>query len=198
MSFDRSPVPGTVYAPNRKAWRKWLAKNHALLEEAWLLFYKVHTDKPSVTYEEAAEEAICYGWIDGKLRRIDDEKHMVRFTPRRDQSAWSFLNVRRAERMIAQGLMVEAGWIQIKKAKEDGRWLKALEEEQKKGEVIIPDDLARALGRNRKARENFEQMAPGYRRGYIRWIEMARKEETRQRRIREVVNRTERNIKPGM
>lgn len=189
----------TVFAGSRGEWRSWLEKYHDKQDEAWLILYKVHTGKPCVPYGDAVEEAICFGWIDGKLKRIDDEKHMIRFTPRKDRSVWSLLNVNRAKRMIAQGQMREAGWIQVNNAKAAGLWQKALdEEERKKEESIIPVDLAKAFNRNHKARENFKQMAPGYRRDYIRWIEAAKREETRKRRIQEVVKRAEQNIKPGM
>lgn len=191
--------PNTALVRDRSEWRSWLEKYHNKLDEVWMIFYKVHTGKPCVPYDDAVEEAICFGWIDGKIRRIDDEKYMIRFTPRRARSAWSLLNVRRAERMIVQGKMKEAGWFQINNAKEDGRWQEALdEEERKEKEIIIPDDLAKAFARNRKAWENFKQMAPGYRRDYIRWIKMAKREETRKRRIKEVVNRAKQNIKAGM
>ena len=191
--------PLQVYAADRSEWRAWLVKNHASRDEVWLVRYKVHTGKACVSYNDAVEEALCFGWIDGKVRRLDDEKYMIRFTPRRPGSGWSALNITRVEKMMDQGLMMEAGLAEARLAREDGRWEKAMEKEKDKNrEPVIPGDLASALGRHRKAFENFKQMAPGYRRDYIRWIERARRAETRQRRVTEVVHRAARNIKPGM
>ena len=115
------------------------------------------------------------------------------------KSAWSAANVRRVEKMTARGLMTDAGLSHVAAAKADGRWVKALEDEkERQKEAVIPDDLAAAFGRNPEAFENFEQMAPGYRRNYIRWIESAKRPETRLKRIREVADRAAKNLKPGM
>src|SRR4030042_3901104 len=110
---------------NRGEFRKWLEKNHAKKTELWILFYKVRTNKKSVRYAEAVEEALCFGWIDGILKRIDDEKHAQRFTPRNPKSIWSKVNKERAKRMINEGKMTNAGLIKIKDAKKSGWWQNA-------------------------------------------------------------------------
>lgn len=188
-----------VYAADRRKWRDWLIENHESRDEAWLVRYKVHTGRPGISYEDAVEEALCFGWIDGRVRRIDDERYMIRFTPRRSGSRWSALNIGRAEKMIEEGLMTDAGLAEIKSARKDGRWERAFKDDKnRKKEIDMPEDLAGAMKKNREALENFEQMAPSYRRNYIRWVEAARKSDTRQRRIDEVVQRAARNIKPGI
>ena len=105
-------------------WRDWLEKNHNVAKEVWLLLYKKHTGKPSIPYENAVEQALCFGWIDSIVRRIDDEKHAQKYTPRRKRSIWSELNKTRANRMMKQGLMTEAGLAKIRQAKENGEWFK--------------------------------------------------------------------------
>lgn len=99
----------TIYVKDRKQWRSWLRKNHASEREIWLIIYKKKSNKPSIPYEDAVEEAVCFGWIDGRVKRIDDEKYMQRYSPRTAKSAWSASNIARAEKMIAQGKMTEAG-----------------------------------------------------------------------------------------
>jgi len=98
-----------LYMKNRRQWRSWLQKNHDCRDEVWLVYYKKHTNKPSIPYVDAVEEAICFGWIDGKVRSVDAERNVQRYTPRRERSNWSELNIGRARRMIAQGQMTEAG-----------------------------------------------------------------------------------------
>ena len=98
-----------IYMRSRAAWRNWLQKNHKARTEVWLVYYKKHTGKPTVTYDDAVEEALCFGWIDSTVRTIDDERYMQKFTPRRPGSVWSETNIKRARRMIDQGLMTESG-----------------------------------------------------------------------------------------
>jgi len=98
-----------IFCKDRKEWRTWLKENYFLLKVIWLIYYKKHTGKLSVSYNDAVEEAICFGWIDGQIKRIDDEKYMQRFTPRQAKSQWSLNNIKRARRMIEQGLMIQEG-----------------------------------------------------------------------------------------
>src|SRR3954470_9693400 len=102
-------APLTVTPTSRTAWRRWLERNHARTPEVWVVYYKRHTGKASVTYAEAVEEALCFGWIDGLIRRVDDQRHMQRFTPRRPGSAWSAVNLRRFARLAEAGLVTDAG-----------------------------------------------------------------------------------------
>lgn len=102
-------APRTVYTRDRAAWRAWLGKHHAAATEAWLLCYKKHTGKPCVAYEDAVNEALCFGWIDGTVKRIDADRYMQRFTPRRRGSQWSATNVRRYWKLLRAGLVTKAG-----------------------------------------------------------------------------------------
>jgi uncharacterized protein YdeI (YjbR/CyaY-like superfamily) len=188
-------IAETFHARDRRAWRAWLSKHHARKSEIWLLLYKKHVDKPSVRYDEAVEEALCFGWIDGILKRIDDEQHVVRFSPRQPGSGWSESNKRRVRAMVKAGKMTEAGLALVQAAKKSGAWARAAERSKP---LEVPADLRRALARNRRAQRNFDEFAPGYQRDYVHWVLAAKRDDTRRRRIREVVRRSAQNKKPGM
>jgi uncharacterized protein YdeI (YjbR/CyaY-like superfamily) len=164
----------------REDWRVWLAENHATAQEAWLVIHKQHMAQAGLTYAEALEEALCFGWIDGILKRIDDEKHTVRFSPRRKNSIWSELNKKRVGKLIQAGRMTEAGLAKIQEAKANGQWEKAAVREDVR---VVPRELMAALAQNAQARENFEKLAPSYRRQFIYWINDAKRDETRRKRI---------------
>lgn len=169
---------------SRVEWRAWLAENHAAANEMWLLLYKKHTGKPGLSYDQAIEEALCFGWIDGILKRIDDEKHTIRFSPRRKNSIWSQRNKERVRRMIDEGRMTEVGLAKVQEAKKNGQWDKAA---VRADVTQVPDALAKGLARNARARRNFERLAPSYRRRFIYWVASAKREETRTKRVREAV-----------
>jgi uncharacterized protein YdeI (YjbR/CyaY-like superfamily) len=119
---DTAGAEGTFYARDRGAWRAWLEANHATAAEVWLLFYKRHTAEPCVTLDEAVEEAMCFGWVDSLLRRIDDRRHKLRFTPRKPGGQWAQSNKDRVERLTAEGRMAPAGLAAVEAAKADGSW----------------------------------------------------------------------------
>jgi uncharacterized protein YdeI (YjbR/CyaY-like superfamily) len=176
-----------LYFRTRCEWRKWLEKNHAEATEAWVLRYKKGGGTPSITYEEALEEALCYGWIDGKIRGVDSEKSAVRFSPRKPKSVWSKVNKDKAEKLIADGKMTAAGMVKIEAAKKGGAWdnayvLKVAQE--------IPADLKESLSRNRKAEANFRKFPPSRRNGYIYYLNSAKTPATRQKRIVEIIERS--------
>ncbi|MFC2027470.1 YdeI family protein [Chloroflexota bacterium] len=180
---------------NRDDWRLWLEENHAAQKEIWLVFYKKHTGKPSLSYDDAVEEALCFGWIDGIMKRIDDEKHAIRYSPRKNNSVWSKSNKKSVERMIKQGRMTEAGLAKVRAAKQSGEWQNATIREDL---IEIPDDLIKALAANDSARKNFYHLAPSYKKQFIYWIMDAKREETRRKRIEEIVRLAQENKKPGM
>ncbi len=186
---------GTFFAAGRAAWRAWLEKHHDSKDAVWLVFLKKHVKRPCLSYDEAVEEALCFGWIDGKMRRIDGEKHRIRFTPRRPGSVWSDLNKSRVRRLLKEGRMTPAGLAMVEEARRRGTWSRG---SGKKETGRVPPDLERALARNRKAARNFEGFAPSYRRMYIGWVLAAKREETRRKRIGVVVERSAMNRKPGM
>lgn len=183
----------TLHAKDRKTWRAWLVKYHAKLKEIWLVFYKKHTGKPTVSYEDAVQEALCFGWIDSTVRKLDEERYMQLFTPRKTGSNWSDLNKRRVKTLIEQGLMAEAGLRKIEEAKKNGSWrnLDAVEK------LKVPPDLLKALSANGRAKKNFESLSPSRKKQFLYWIASAKTEVTRKKRINETVRLIEENRMPG-
>jgi len=169
---------------NRDEWRAWLEENHHTAKEAWLVHYKKHAGKPGLSLEEAVEEALCFGWIDGVMHRIDDEKFALRYSPRKKGSIWSETNKRRVRKLIKQGRMTEAGLAQVKEAKANGQWRAAALREDT---TNIPADLKTALKADRQTWRKFERLAPSHKRQFIYWIASAKTDKTRQRRIRETI-----------
>ena len=186
-------VGKTLQFAAREDWHAWLAANHSTEKELWLIFYKRHVAKAGLSYQEALDEALCFRWIDGTLKRIDDEKHMIRFSPRRSTSIWSMANRKRAERLIAEGRIREAGLARIEQAKTSGEWYRELSDDRG---PIAPPDLTEALKSNKKARKNFENFPPSLQQQFSYWITSAKRPETRAKRIQETVIRAERNERP--
>ncbi|WP_406657915.1 YdeI/OmpD-associated family protein [Methanolobus sp. ZRKC2] len=194
----RRQPPEQLYVTDRDEWRNWLEIHHDKKKEIWLVYYKKNTNMPRIPYDDAVEEAICFGWIDSTVRTLDNERYMQKFTPRKKKSNWSDLNKERARKMIKAGKMTDAGCEKIRELlAENKNGLKTDKKETKK-ELVIPPEIEKAISANKRAWENFRNFAPGYKRNYIEWILNAKKEETRQRRLKEVINRLEENKKPGM
>lgn len=182
----------TLYLKRRGEWRKWLEKNHRKEKEAWLVHYKKQANKLGVSHQEAVEEALCFGWIDSKLQRIDDEKFRLKYTPRKENSVWSKINKAVAERMIEEGKMTKAGLEKIEEAKRTGQWQAAYTSKRK---LAIPTELKRALMKGNRAWQNFKNFANTYQNMYIGWVTGAKTAETRKKRLKEVVKRAEQNKK---
>lgn len=187
-------ISNTLYAASREDWREWLEKNHDTEKDVWLIYYKKHTGRARIPYDDAVEEAICFGWIDSTVKKIDEEKYVQKFSPRKAGSKWSELNIKRARKMIKEGMMTETGLLKFKERNEYDRDLS----EALRSNVELPPDLEKALNENKKARDNFNNFAPSYRKQYILWVTGAKKEETRQRRIERIVKLAEQNKKQGM
>ncbi len=185
-----------IYCKDRDEWRNWLAKNHKKEPGIWLVYYKKHTGKPRVSYNDAVEEAICFGWIDSTIQRMDEERYRQKFTPRNRRSKWSAHNVKRANRMISEGKITEAGLVLFKAWKATGNPSESGDKLEK--EPAPPGQLLQALKKNRIALENFNHLAPSHKRNYILWITDAKKEETKKRRIDKAVIMLEKNIKSFM
>jgi uncharacterized protein YdeI (YjbR/CyaY-like superfamily) len=177
----------TVRAKNRDEWRAWLAEHHETEREIWLVYAKKQTGIASVRYDEAVEEALCFGWIDTTLRSIDAIYYAQRYTPRRAESVWSALNLQRVERMVEAGRMTPAGLAKVPQTKAEAKARAATRLAQHPLEV--PPDFARALRAVRTARRSFDALAPSYRRQYLGWIAQAKRPETRARRIAQAVER---------
>ncbi len=173
----------TYYFKSRDEWRRWLEQNHAGQKEAWLIYYKKHTGKPGIPYDDAVEEAICFGWIDGKVKRIDNEKHMQRFSPRRKNSLWADSNIKRAKEMIKTGRMTEPG-MEMFRLHEKTRIPQAIE---------MPKELEKALKADRKAWQNFQSFPASHRKHFFWMILSAKKPETADRRIKKIIGMAERN-----
>lgn len=184
-----------LYVTSTEDWRNWLETNHDSKSEIWLIFYRKHTNKPSLSYNSAVEEALCFGWIDSTIKKLDEEKYARKFTPRKAQSRWSELNRNRANRMIMIGKMREAGWTKIKEAKKSGEWFR---KSSRRSLFTIPPFVEKALTANKKAHSNFSKLAPSYKRQYIGWIIGAKKEGTRMKRLKETIKLLEENQKLGM
>jgi uncharacterized protein YdeI (YjbR/CyaY-like superfamily) len=175
----------TLYVPEREQWRVWLERNHNCEKEVWLIYYK--NGKPSIPYNDSVEEALCFGWIDGIIKKIDEEKYVRRFTPRKNDSHWSALNIKRAQKMIKEGRMTKIGLAKI-----DVSLLKdETKIDIKKRELKPPPFLKKALTKNTTTWNNFNRLAPTYKQDIIMWVSDAKKEETRQRRISEVIKKLE-------
>jgi len=172
-----------LHVVERGKWRDWLADHHRAEREIWLVFSKRHTGKARLEYEDAVEEALCFGWIDSTIRRLDGERYAQRFTPRRQRSRWSDLNIARAKRMIAAGLMTPAGAELIA----PGLLRRPPARSKAPAQEKIPADFLAALAADAKARSFFARLAPSYRRLYVRWVDSAKKEETRRRRLDEML-----------
>jgi uncharacterized protein YdeI (YjbR/CyaY-like superfamily) len=183
--------PNSIHPQTRAAWRKWLKQNHIRAEGVWLISYKKGTGKPRFEYDEAVEEALCFGWIDSKPNKLDEERSMLWYAPRKAGTGWSKINKARAERMIKAGRMTPAGLVKIDAAKRDGSWsaldtIEALE---------VPPDLAAALSANPMAQQYFDAFPRSVKRSILEWIANAKKPETRAKRIEETARLAAQNIR---
>ncbi|MCA1994123.1 MAG: YdeI/OmpD-associated family protein [Coleofasciculus sp. S288] len=182
----------TFHATERQQWREWLEKNHQTSLGVWLIYYKVKSVKPSIRYNQAVKEALCFGWIDSKVKSLDEERYMQIFTPRKPKSVWSKLNKQYIDELIEQGLMTLSGIEKIEAAKQDGSWnkLDAIEE------LIIPADLKEALEANETANKYFEAFSNSSKKNILFWIESAKRPETRLRRIEQIISSAVQNKNP--
>jgi uncharacterized protein YdeI (YjbR/CyaY-like superfamily) len=165
-------------------WRKWLKQNHRKVDEVWLVFYKKGAGEQSLDYNSALDEALCYGWIDSLIKKIDESKYARKFTPRNETSKWSEINKKRVARLIEDGRMTAAGLAVVKAAKANGCWDKP---DRPPITTEIPPELVAALKRNKSAAANFDRLAPSHKREYIMWITTAKRQETKEKRVRETV-----------
>lgn len=174
----------TLHVKDRNEWRSWLEKNSKSVEEIWLVYYKKNSGKQRIAYGDAVEEAICFGWIDGKLKKLDEARHAQRFTPRRSKSNWSALNIKRAKKLIHEGKMTAAG-------------LDAFHPHQTTKTASLPTqlppDLEEKFRKQVVAWENFNRFPPFYRRMTIGWVASAKKEETRVKRLRQLMDHSAEN-----
>jgi len=180
-----------VEVSSRQAWREWLSDHYEQTESIWLITYKKHTGDRYLPYDHIVEEALCFGWIDSLPRKLDEDRTMLLISPRKPKSVWSKLNKTRVDKLIKQALMMPPGLKKIEQAKKDGSWIFLDDVEA----LIIPDDLAAALATNPEAKAYFDAFSPSAKKGILQWIKMAKKEQTRQRRIQKTVELAAQNKK---
>lgn len=179
-ALDRLP---SVEARDRAAWRAWLRRHHRTAAGIWLVYHKKHSATPSVSYEEAVQEALCYGWIDSLVRALDADRYRQLFTPRKPRSTWSPSNKRRVARLLAEGRMQPAGLATIEAAKANGSW-RSLDEVES---LTIPAELRRALAAEGDAARNFRGYAASIRKAMLYWLSSAKRPATRERRLAKLV-----------
>jgi uncharacterized protein YdeI (YjbR/CyaY-like superfamily) len=184
-------LPILLFA-DRAEFEAWLEENHAAPAGIWLKMAKKGAAEPSVTYDEAVELGLCFGWIDSQKRGLDGEHFLQRFTPRRPRGRWSKINREKAQALIDAGRMRPAGMVEVEAARADGRWESAYEGQRN---ATVPDDLKRELARNAAAREFFEGLDSANRYAIIYRINDIKKPETRERRLRKFVAMLERGEK---
>jgi len=180
-----------IHSPTRRDWRDWLDVNHLTENSVWLIIYHKDSKIDTVFYDEAVEEAICFGWIDSIAHKRDAQSKYQFFAKRKAKSNWSKANIERAEKMISLGLMTEAGQQMINLAKETGTWTALVDVQNS----VIPEDLQEHLNQNPKAKKHFMAFPPSSKRIILEWILNAKKSETRQKRIEETVKLAHDNIK---
>ena len=168
----------------RAAWEKWLERRHGDDAGVWIKFAKKGTGVTTVTYSEALEVALCYGWIDAQVKRFDEMYYLQRFTPRRTRSKWSKINRDSATRLIESGMMRPPGLAEVERAKADGRWDAAYDSS---ANAAVPEDFERALAHNKKAREFFATLSSANRYAVLYRIQDAKRPDTRARRIKQLV-----------
>jgi len=181
----------TLYFKTDKEWRAWLLENHKPHKGVYLIFYKVDHENDSMRWEEAVKVALCFGWIDSTVKSLGDGKRRQYFTPRNSKSVWSALNKKYIKELVKENLMHESGLEKIKIAKQNDSWT-ALDDVEK---GIIPDDLKAAFDKSVKAYSNYKNFAPSYRKSYLYWLNHAKREETRQKRIAKIISLCEANKK---
>ncbi len=181
----------TFYPKSKKAWRDWLEKNHQTEQSVWVIFYKKGSKKPSISWSEAVDEALCFGWIDSKPNKRDDESYFRYFSQRNPKSIWSKINKEKIEKLTNAGKMTPAGLEMIRIAKENGSWDTLNEVDN----LIVPSDLKTEFDANQTAYSNWKAFPPSSKKIILYWIKSAKRDETRAKRIAETVEKAAQNIR---
>jgi uncharacterized protein YdeI (YjbR/CyaY-like superfamily) len=179
------------YPQNRHEWRSWLQQNHHTASHVWVLLYKKAAAKPTVTYDEVVEEALCFGWIDSKPNKRDAESYFLFIAPRKPKSVWSALNKTRIEKLLKENVIMPAGLQKIEAAKKDGSW-NALD---KVDALEMPPALKKAFAKNKTALKNFLLFPPSTQKGIYQWMASAKTPATLQKRVDETVTLAQKNIR---
>jgi uncharacterized protein YdeI (YjbR/CyaY-like superfamily) len=182
----------TFYPKNRKEWREWLQENHDKKQSVWLIYNKKKSNVPTLIYSEAVDEALCFGWIDSKAKPIDQHTFMQFFSKRKEKSVWSKVNKEKIERLAKEGLITKAGYEIIETAKQNGSW-SILDQAEA---LIIPDELEIEFQIRPNAKEYFLSLSRSDKRNILQWLVLAKRKETREKRITEIVELAEKKQKP--
>jgi len=180
------------YPASLADWRKWLEHNHLSKSSVWLVFYSKSSGKSTINWSEAVDVALCFGWIDSKKIKIDEETSHQFFSKRKPKSTWSKINKEKIERLTANGLMTEAGYACIELAKQNGSWT-ILDEVE---ELIIPQDLEEEFNNHEGTKEYFVSLSKSVKKAILQWLVLAKRTETRQKRISEIVQQARENKRP--
>jgi uncharacterized protein YdeI (YjbR/CyaY-like superfamily) len=184
--------PQPFYPDSRQAWREWLQANHQTEQSVWVLYYKKKTKVPSLTWSEAVDEALCFGWIDSTAKPIDEQTYRQFFSKRKPNSVWSKVNKEKVKNLIEQGLMMQAGLDSIAVAQQNGSWT-ILDEVE---ELIVPSDLDAALEAQTGAKAFFMGLTKNTRKAMLQWLVLAKQVTTRQKRISEIADLAAQGLKP--
>lgn len=182
----------TVCPKSRQEWRKWLMRNHRLKQSVWLIAYKKKSNVPSIVWSDAVDEALCFGWIDSVRKPVDHEKFVQLFSKRKANSGWSKINKQKVQRLMAEGLMTEAGLEVIERAKQNGSWTIL----DKVEELEIPKDLSKEFNRRPGSRQYFLSLSKSSRKAILQWLVLAKRAETRQKRLTEIAYLASQQLKP--
>jgi uncharacterized protein YdeI (YjbR/CyaY-like superfamily) len=182
----------TFCPASQQEWRQWLKKNHKSKRSVWLVYYKKSSNTPTITYNEAVDEALCFGWIDSTKKSLDEERSMQFFCPRKPNSVWSKINKAKVLRLIEEGRMTNAGLECIEAAKANGSWV-ILDEVE---ELIIPKDLSKEFKIHPGSKEYFLTLSKSVKKMILQWLVLAKRPETRQNRIKEIAELAAQKLKP--
>ncbi len=188
---DKTEI-NSFYPKSRQEWRDWLQNNHSKEDSIWLIYFKKKSNTPSILYSDAVDEALCFGWIDSKAKPLAEDKYMQFFSKRKKNSIWSKVNKEKVERLIGEGLMEKAGYTCIENAKQNGSWTILDEAEA----LVIPNDLNLEFSNRPASKIYFSSLSRSDKRNILQWLVLAKRSETRQKRIREIAELAEQNQKP--
>ena len=183
----------TFCPKSRTDWRQWLKENHRSKQSVWLVYFKSSTKVASVSWSEAVDEALCFGWIDSTKKTIDKERYMQYFSRRKPNSTWSKINKEKIAKLIQNNLLTKAGFDSIETAKQNGTWL-IMDDVEK---LIIPEDLIIALNKNESSMEFFQSQSKSIKKAMLHWVVIAKRIETRKKRIAEIARLAAKGIRPN-
>jgi len=177
-------------------WHDWLEANHDHCSEIWLIFYRKASGKQAINYQEALDEALCFGWVDSLIKKIDGTKYARKFTLRRDGSSWSLVNKERVQQLISQGKMTESGMAKVHAAQRSGSWDAPTQKPEL--DLSMPPEFASSLAHHPRAKGFYESLAPTYQKQFLAWIVTAKREATRIKRINASIEILSRGDKLGL